>query len=402
MRDANIWTAAAMRPDRQPGAGADAGDDADRLQSDVSGHGRGAVRPEFPWLDGVVPATGRANQASGLLSRGRQCASRPGGPDGGAVGADGGGEPDGGPRFDRIVPHNGYAWWYVDALSSDGKRGITLIAFIGSVFSPYYAFARRRGDADPRDHCALNVAIYEKDRKRWAMTERRRERIARTDNEFVIGPSSITWDGEALTFRIDEITNPVPSRLQGTVRVYPTALTGEGFALDAGGQHRWRPIAPCARVQVDFQQPAVRWLGDGYFDINSGDAPLEQAFSSWQWSRASTRDGTIICYDTCTRERGDCSLALHFGRTGAVEHLASLSPTRLPATGWRISRTARGDNAQPIIVRRTLEDAPFYARSHLSARLFGKAAEIMHESLSLDRFRMPLVQAMLPFRMPRW
>ena len=48
-------------------------------------------------------------------------------------------------NFDQIVPHNGYAWWYVDALSDDGENGITIIAFIGSVFSPYYAFARRRG-----------------------------------------------------------------------------------------------------------------------------------------------------------------------------------------------------------------------------------------------------------------
>ncbi len=34
----------------------------------------------------------------------------------------------------------GYAWWYVDALSDDGRHGLTLIAFIGSVFSPYYAW----------------------------------------------------------------------------------------------------------------------------------------------------------------------------------------------------------------------------------------------------------------------
>jgi carotenoid 1,2-hydratase len=53
-------------------------------------------------------------------------------------------------------------------------------------------------------------------------------------------------------------------------------------------------------------------------------------------------------------------------------------------------------------VKRTLEDAPFYARSQLSAKLFGETADVMHESLSLDRFRMPIVQAMLPFRMPRW
>ena len=53
-------------------------------------------------------------------------------------------------------------------------------------------------------------------------------------------------------------------------------------------------------------------------------------------------------------------------------------------------------------MKRTLEDAPFYARSQLSARLFGETVDVMHESLSLDRFRRPIVQAMLPFRMPRW
>ena len=64
-----------------------------------------------------------------------------------------------GPRFDRPVPPGGYVWWYVDALSDDGRHGLTLIAFIGSVFSPYYAWrAARRGD--PLDHCALNVALY--------------------------------------------------------------------------------------------------------------------------------------------------------------------------------------------------------------------------------------------------
>jgi carotenoid 1,2-hydratase len=52
-------------------------------------------------------------------------------------------------------------------------------------------------------------------------------------------------------------------------------------------------------------------------------------------------------------------------------------------------------------VRRTLEDTPFYARSVLQTRLLGQDAIAVHESLSLDRFRNPIVQAMLPFRMPR-
>jgi carotenoid 1,2-hydratase len=270
------------------------------------------------------------------------------------------------------------------------------------VFSPYYAFARRDNQADPLDHCALNVALYASNGKSWAMTERRQKAVGRSQNEFVIGPSCVDWNGDALTFRIDEITNPFPSRLQGIVRVYPSALTHETFTLDAAGRHRWRPIAPCARVQVDFRQPATRWLGEGYFDINHGDAPLEQDFSGWQWSRASTRKGTAVCYDISARGSGDTSLALRFNRAGDVEHLEPLSGARLPPTAWRIARMARGDAQQPIIVKRTLEDAPFYARSLLSAGLFGETVDLMHESLSLDRFRMPIVQAMLPFRMPRW
>jgi carotenoid 1,2-hydratase len=146
----------------------------------------------------------------------------------------------------------------------------------------------------------------------------------------------------------------------------------------------------------------LRWLGDGYFDINRGDAPLERDFTGWEWSRAATRSGTVVSYDVSTREGADASLALRFDRTGTMEAFAPLPKSELPPTRWRIARTARSDAGQSASVRRTLEDAPFYARSQLSAKLFGETVDVMHESLSLDRFRRPIVQAMLPFRMPRW
>ncbi len=63
----------------------------------------------------------------------------------------------------------GYAWWYLDALSDDGAHGLTIIAFIGSVFSPYYARARAaRGAVPPTrlEHCAINVALYGPERGR--------------------------------------------------------------------------------------------------------------------------------------------------------------------------------------------------------------------------------------------
>ena len=104
----------------------------------------------------------------------------------------------GGPRFDRTVAAGGYAWWYVDALSDDGAHGLTIIAFIGSVFSPYYALARAAaGAADPLNHCALNVALYGERGKRWAMTERgRAARAARRARVCSIGPSALRWDGD--------------------------------------------------------------------------------------------------------------------------------------------------------------------------------------------------------------
>jgi carotenoid 1,2-hydratase len=49
---------------------------------------------------------------------------------------------------------------------------------------------------------------------------------------------------------------------------------------------------------------------------------------------------------------------------------------------------------------RTVEDTPFYARSLLTDGA-SSPAHVVHESLSLERFRSPWVQSMLPFRMPR-
>jgi len=278
-------------------------------------------------------------------------------------------------------------------------NGITIIAFIGSVFSPYYAFARRGGPADPLNHCAVNVAVYRKSGKRWAMTERPRGAVSRTANTFTVGPSNLSWDGKSLTIRIDEIAVPIPSRIRGTVRVVPTAITEQAFTLNENGHHLWWPIAPCARVQVALDRPHLRWQGDGYFDMNRGDAPLEQGFSDWQWARGATRDGTVILYEALRRDGGRIDLAITFDPQGRTQAFEPPPLVGLRRSGWRVGRTIRSDGAANIV--RTLEDAPFYARSVVSAKLLGEPVMLMHESLSLDRFKMPVVQAMLPFRMPR-
>jgi carotenoid 1,2-hydratase len=308
-------------------------------------------------------------------------------------------EPDRGPRFDLGLPAGGYAWWYLDATSDDGAHGLTLIAFVGSVFSPFYAAARRRGPAEAIDHCAINVALYGRT-SRWAMTERSRGAIERTADAFRIGPSRMHWQGDSLVVEIDEQTVPLPSRLRGTVRLHPLVATRHGVTLDASGRHRWRPIAPHARVELDFQAPALRWSGHGYLDSNHGDEPLEAGFTSWHWSRSREPDGTTrVFYDTLRRDGSTQEIALEFDRAGDVTTCPAPPSVALAPTLWRIDRRIRA--ADELLARvRVVEDTPFYARS-MAMAADQAAPQLVHESLSLERFGSRWVQALLPFRMRR-
>ncbi len=307
-----------------------------------------------------------------------------------------------GPDFSRAVGPNGYAWWYIDALSDDGAHGLTIIAFIGSVFSPYYARARRSGVTDPENHCAINVALYGKGGKRWALTERGRNDLTRTPSRFAVGPSNLTWDGTDLVIDIDEITVPWPSRLKGRVRLTPSAVTANPFVLNANGQHMWHPIAPLARVTVEMTRPHLSWTGNGYFDSNSGDAPLEDGFVGWTWSRASTSLGTQIYYDGVQRSGHDFALAIAIDARGQVTTIPAPPRASLPTTTvWRIPRATRADAGTPAKIIETCEDTPFYARSITETIDNGRPVRAMHESLLLDRFSTRWVQSLLHFRMPR-
>jgi carotenoid 1,2-hydratase len=309
--------------------------------------------------------------------------------------------PGDGPRFNALVAPDGYLWWYVDAFSDDGRHGITLIAQVGSCFSPYYARARRRLNSDPLNHNSLNVALYG-EVKRWSMTERGRSALRRDASRLEIGPSSLAWDGRSLTIRIDEIAVPIPRRIRGTVRLYPRALAGQAYWLDGVGHHRWAPIAPGARVEVQLDHPSLHWAGHGYLDSNWGDEPLEKAFHYWEWSRAELRDGgTAVLYDATRRDGQRTELGLRFGPDGAVQHLEVPPHTTLPTTAWRMKRGTRVEPHRSARVTETLENTPFYTRSKLSTHMAGEPVTAMHESVCLDRFDSRWVQVLLPFRIPR-
>jgi len=349
-------------------------------------------------MDSSVSPTDLENKHQESLSRGRQHASGGGRADGGALGAPGSDAPCFGPRFDSDVVAGGYLWWYLDGLSDDGRFAITLIAFIGSVFSPYYAWSGRR---DPLNHCAFNVALYGKPGARWAMTERGRPGVVRSNDSLQIGPSSLRWRGGILEIEIDEICAPIPRRISGSIRVIPSGFVGQSFRLGAAGSHVWQPIAPRARIELTLNTPAISWNGSAYLDSNHGSEPLEMGFKEWTWSRAHLARDTIVFYDAQPREADGVSMAFRFDPGGRIQAVVPPPQTTLPPTAWRISRRARTDLGQTVAIHRVLEDTPFYARTQLATRVFGETAECFHESLSLHRFASPLVRAMLPFRMPR-
>lgn len=319
----------------------------------------------------------------------------------------------------------GYAWWYADALSdaqADGSAlALVLIAFVGSVFSPYYAAARRRhGDAHApaEQHNAINLSLYRRApgqaqyRRLWCMTERGAAALSRSHERLQIGRSRLQWRGGGLQIDIDEWAVPWPQRLRGRIELWPQALPGRDFALDAQGHHRWQPIAPLARVQVDLQQPRQAWQGSAYLDHNRGSRPLARDFSRWQWARGqaagATAGGTAglarIAYVAQPRLQGLPLPALHLqlDNQGQLHALPAPLLQPLPASGWGLDRQSLelagppGSTQPPRVA--TLESGPFYVRSLLQHR---DGSALVHESLSLDRFDRRWVQSLLPFRMPR-
>ena len=232
------------------------------------------------------------------------------------------------------------------------------------------------------------------------MTERGRGALAQSEQRLAIGPSALEWRDDELVLDIRETAVPLPRPIRGQVRLKPSAMTTRGFEIDSRGRHRWWPIAPVSRVEVELSEPDLKWSGPAYLDTNAGDEPLEDGFVYWNWSRASLRQGAAIAYDAVRRDGSEGSLGLIADPSGALREVELPPAAAIPSGLWGVRRAARADEGQ-LTLRKTLEDAPFYTRSLLTGQLFGEDFTAVHESLDLDRFANPVVKLMLPFRMPR-
>ena len=276
-----------------------------------------------------------------------------------------------------------------------------MIAFVGSVFSPYYFAARAAGPSDPMAHCCLNVCLYLPGASAWTMTERGEREVTRSAERFAIGPSALDWDGVRLRISVDERTAVLNRPLRGEIVVTPGALARQVFALGAAGRHLWRPMSVDARVKARFEAPGVTWSGSGYLDHNAGSAPLDRDFRLWDWSRVAADEAgrAQVFYAALGADGTRTELALELGPDGA-RPIPPPPRRRLAPTIWGLARETRG--CGPVRVVRTFEDTPFYARTSLRSRAPGRPPRaMMHERLALDRFRTPAMQWALPYRIPR-
>ena len=312
------------------------------------------------------------------------------------------------PSFTDSVPDNGYRWWYLDAVSDDGVHALTAIVFIGSVFSPYYARARRRQANTPAlQHCSINMALYGPV-SRWCMTERTERSVRSSSDSLAIGKSSIRiTEQNQLQLNVNEITVPLPGKMEGTLTIDLPAYSLDALPLDEPvsdqARHFWQPVAPQTRIAVHMSKPELSWSGAAYVDSNYGDIPLEKSFKSWTWSRShAPGNNTIVHYDIAYADGQSRQQSMRFDAQGQRQVTTATQTHQLPSTRyWRIPRSARTAHGITLSDVQTLEDTPFYSRSRFVEHYPDHEQVCVHESLDLERFDSAWVRCLLPFRMPR-
>jgi carotenoid 1,2-hydratase len=321
------------------------------------------------------------------------------------------------------VRPGGYAWWYFDAVSDDGARALTAIFFIGSVFSPDYAARMRRGEpARAEEHLGVNLALYERGKKRaWVMSEHGASALGGVgEGGPRIGDSSIERvEGGGLRVTIVEQSAPflialagIGARVEGTIDVEPLSPPIDPVELHAEGdvRHLWHVLMRSARVRVRFARPDFAFDGVGYHDVNAGDGRLERAFASWSWARFHEADRTTIAY--ATHERTGAARAWVVDardRDRTVARTATLLPEgerRRAPWGLMVPRWFAVDDGGRTLrctPTRILEAAPFYARYQARLQNQSGVSDItgVGEFLDLDRFRDRGVQFLLRFKMRR-
>ncbi|MDP2273229.1 MAG: carotenoid 1,2-hydratase [Archangium sp.] len=271
-----------------------------------------------------------------------------------------------------------YRWYYVDLTAGDFTA--VVIFMIGSLFSPRYSSALRKG-ASPRQHAAVNFALYEKGvRRQWVLSEY--QDVTAEGQTLKIGESTLhaRSDGSLVVQVIDTTAiwgKPVEARLE---------LTPEGpghapIRLVEGLDHWWQPIAPRARATLTMPKLGLKLEGRGYHDGNHGEVPLGSDLRGWDWVRSHASERTTITYRPWN--------AAASWQVAVDENSVAVNQVSLPPAPS--SRTAWGLSVPKLQESRLLESSPFYARLESGRDTLGEAADF-------QRFHSPWIRWMAGLR----
>lgn len=280
-----------------------------------------------------------------------------------------------------------YEWWYLDAISTDGRNAFVFIWFAGLPFSPDALTNHERGrPASARDHVAMFTAVYVDGKQIAYALNRHAESEFAASREGLrvrVGQSSLVQrDGGELVAFVDAPMLFGGGRLSGDLRVCPAGPDGGGIGEVAGdADHVWNPLVPSCSVAGSLRltggDGSEKWSsefeGRGYLDHNYGRRPLTEGIRRWHWGRAHLGDTTIVYYHTEPTSGPDESVLAVIDDSPIG---VNCSDVRFSATDWRRRvlcprfpnkveiRGLRGSERVTFTARRrhVVDWGPFYMR----------------------------------------
>ncbi len=271
-----------------------------------------------------------------------------------------------------------YRWYYVDLAAGDFTA--VVIFMIGSLFSPRYSSAVKKG-ASPRQHAAVNFALYEKGvRKLWVLSEY--QSVEAHAQTLSIGQSTLhARDDGSLVAQVNDTTAIWGKPVEATLELIPEGPGHAPIRLVDGLEHWWQPIAPRARATLKVPKLGLELEGRGYHDGNFGDVPLGSDLRGWDWVRSHSNDRTSITYRPWNAA---ASWQVDVDGQAATSHQVANGPPVSSRTAWGLPVPKLQDS-------KLLESSPFYARLESGRDTLGEAADF-------QRFHSPWIRWMAGLR----
>ncbi|RJS24145.1 carotenoid 1,2-hydratase [Corallococcus sp. H22C18031201] len=284
-----------------------------------------------------------------------------------------------------------YRWFYADV--SAGPFSAVCIFMLGSLFSPRYSAAARRGGR-PAEHSAVNFALYhEGTREAWVLSEYPEARVE-APGRLAIGRSSLTYaDDGAVRMEVVDWTAPWGRPVRARLLLEPLTPAGEEVTLAPELPHYWRALAPRARARLEVETLGVAVEGLGYHDTNHGEELLGERLSGWHWTRTHRADSTVVDYHLPGRFPALRLTASATAVSCARGPTSERRSTYVSSWGLRIPERLDAGPA-PLGEPRLLESSPFYARLELRERGLDSLGEVA----DFRRFHSPFIRWMAHFR----